>query len=66
MIAGMVAQLSDRLATTGGPAEDWARLITALLVLGQTERAETIRAEALQVFAGNDAALATISAVSSP
>ncbi len=30
MIEGMVGQLRDRLATEGGPAEDWARLIGAL------------------------------------
>ena len=38
MIEGMVAQLSDRLATEGGPAEDWARLIGAYGVLGETDR----------------------------
>ena len=41
------------LATEGGPPEDWARLIGALGVLGQTERAEAIAAEARVVFADN-------------
>lgn len=66
MIEAMVAQLSDRLAVEGGSAEEWARLIGALLVLGDTGRADTIRAEAEQVFAGNAAALATITAASAP
>jgi cytochrome c-type biogenesis protein CcmH len=60
MIQGMVAGLSDRLATEGGPPEDWARLIGALGVLGNTEQAAAIAAEAEQVFAGNDAALSLI------
>ena len=33
MIEGMVGQLSERLATEGGSAEEWARLIRALGVL---------------------------------
>jgi cytochrome c-type biogenesis protein CcmH len=60
MIQGMVQGLSDRLATEGGPPEDWARLIGALGVMGNTEQAAAIAAEAEQVFAGNDAALSLI------
>jgi cytochrome c-type biogenesis protein CcmH len=66
MIAGMVSQLSERLATEGGPPEDWAQLISALLVTGDADRAETIRREALQVFAGNAAALDTIRGAAAP
>ncbi len=62
----MVQQLSDRLATEGGPPDDWARLIRSLLVLGEVDRAETIRAEALVVFAGSEDAIATIRAVTAP
>ncbi len=51
MIEGMVASLGERLATEGGPAEDWARLITSLGVLGRTEEARAIYAEAQGVFA---------------
>lgn len=51
MIQGMVEQLSARLAREGGTAEEWARLINALGVLGQTERAEAIWAEAQNRFA---------------
>jgi cytochrome c-type biogenesis protein CcmH len=60
MIEGMVRGLSDRLATEGGPPEDWARLIGALGVLGNTDQAAAIADEAEQVFAGNDAALSLI------
>jgi cytochrome c-type biogenesis protein CcmH len=51
MIAAMVEQLSTRLATEGGTAPEWAQLIRALAVLGQTERAAAIWDEARQVFA---------------
>ncbi len=50
MIQGMVAGLSDRLATEGGPAEDWAQLISALGVLGQMDQAAAIFANAREVF----------------
>lgn len=52
MIRGMVAGLSQRLANDGGSAQDWARLITAYGVLGETDNARAIWAEAQQVFAG--------------
>lgn len=64
MIRGMVDQLSDRLATEGGSPEEWGRLIAALGVLGETDRAIAIRDEAQTVFAGNDAALSVIAAAS--
>lgn len=57
MIGGMVAGLSERLATEGGPATDWARLISSLGVLGEQQRAAAIYANAVEVFAGDDAAL---------
>ncbi|MGL5012608.1 MAG: tetratricopeptide repeat protein, partial [Paracoccaceae bacterium] len=66
MIAGMVAQLSDRLATSGGPPEDWAQLIKALRVLGENDRAAAILQEARMVFAANAEALATIEAAAAP
>jgi cytochrome c-type biogenesis protein CcmH len=62
MIEGMVRQLSDRLASEGGPATDWARLITALHVLGQTDQARAILAEARTTFAANAPDLAVIDA----
>ena len=57
MIGGMVSGLSDRLATEGGPPQDWARLITSLAVLGEGDRARAIYDNAMQVFAGEPAAL---------
>ena len=51
MIASMVTGLADRLATEGGPAPDWAQLITAYGVLGETESAREIFDEAVRVFA---------------
>ena len=60
MIRGMVAGLSDRLANEGGPPEDWARLINALMVLGDADQARAILAEARVVFAANPQALETI------
>lgn len=53
MIETMVEGLSARLATEGGPAEDWARLITSLGVLGDLARAEAIYTEAKVLFAGS-------------
>jgi cytochrome c-type biogenesis protein CcmH len=57
MIRGMVANLSDRLATEGGPPEDWARLITSLAVLGDQAQAIAIWNNAQEVFAENPDAL---------
>ncbi len=62
MIQGMVDRLSDRLATEGGPPQDWARLIAALGVLGQAQRAIDIRDEAEILFADNPEALEMIDA----
>jgi len=50
MIRGMVSGLSARLSSQGGTADDWARLITALGVLGETEEASAIWTEAQVVF----------------
>ena len=62
MIKGMVDQLSSRLGSQGGSAEEWARLIGALTVLGETERASAILTEARTVFAAAPDALAMINA----
>ena len=60
MIQGMVESLSTRLATDGGTPDEWAQLIRALGVLGETDQAALIWAESQSVFAGNDDAIATI------
>jgi cytochrome c-type biogenesis protein CcmH len=57
MIQNMVSGLSDRLATEGGPVQDWAQLITALGVLGQTQQARAIYDNAVEVFADDTRAL---------
>lgn len=62
MIQGMVNQLSDRLATEGGPIEDWAQLIAALGVLGEGQRAIDIMKEAVDIFAGDTEALELLDA----
>ncbi len=60
MIRGMVEGLAGRLAEEGGPAQDWGRLITALGVLGETDRAGAIYAEARETFSANPEDLALI------
>lgn len=65
MIQGMVARLSDRLATEGGTAPEWAQLIGALGVLGEQERAKAIYSEAKTRFASDSEALAKLEAAAS-
>ncbi|TMV13252.1 c-type cytochrome biogenesis protein CcmI [Arenibacterium halophilum] len=60
MIQGMVEGLAARLAEEGGPAPEWARLIAALGVLGEVDRARAIADEARNRFAGDSAALEQI------
>lgn len=62
MIGAMVEGLSARLASAGGPPDDWARLIRSLAVLGETDRARAIWAEARTVFAAQPAAMELIDA----
>ena len=62
MIQGMVGQLAERLATQGGPPSEWARLIGAYGVLGETSKAAAIWGEAQLVFDGDAAAMATVRA----
>ena len=62
MIGNMVEGLAARLSNQGGTPEEWARLINALGVLGQADRARSIWAEARQVFADQPDAMAQIDA----
>ena len=57
MIEGMVAQLSDRLATDGGTVEEWNRLIRSLAVLERLPEAQKIYDEAKAKFQGQPAEL---------
>lgn len=62
MILGMVEQLQQRLASEGGSAGEWARLISSLGVLGRAEDARAIWTEAQTRFAAQPEALAQIRA----
>lgn len=62
MIRNMVSQLAERLGTEGGTPEEWARLISAYGVLGETDKARTIWGEAQEVFKDNPEALAIVRA----
>ena len=60
MIRGMVDGLAERLANEGGGPDEWARLIGALSVLGDTDRARAIWEEARVTFSDNEAAMAMV------
>lgn len=61
-IRSMVGQLEARLADEGGGPEEWARLISSLGVLGETDHAREIYAEAQGRFTDQPDALAAIEA----
>jgi cytochrome c-type biogenesis protein CcmH len=60
MISNMVEGLANRLASEGGTSEEWARLIKALSVLGDSGRAKKIWAEALVIYNNSPADLKVI------
>lgn len=60
MIQGMVDGLMARLAAQGGTAPEWAQLIRALIVMGDTPRAQAIYDEAKNRFAGRVADLKVV------
>jgi len=60
MIGGMVDGLMSRLASQGGSAQDWGRLIQALTVMGNPTRARAIWVEARLVFLNDPAGLELI------
>lgn len=51
MVRNMVSQLSERLATDGGSANEWAQLIRAYGVLGEMSNASEVWNEAKELFA---------------
>ncbi|WP_374641368.1 c-type cytochrome biogenesis protein CcmI [Tabrizicola sp.] len=57
MIEGMVAQLSERLASEGGGVEDWARLIRSQAMLERLEEAQKAYEAAVAAFEGQPAEL---------
>ena len=60
MIMGMVSGLAERLAEEGGTAEEWARMVRAYGVLGETEKARGAWEDAQKAFAGDADSLAQI------
>ena len=60
MISNMVEGLANRLASEGGTSDEWARLIKALSVLGDSDRAKKIWAEALNIYNNSPADLRVI------
>jgi cytochrome c-type biogenesis protein CcmH len=56
MIRGMVERLATRLATGGGGAEEWRRLIRAYTVLREPDKAKDALASARKALAGDAAA----------
>ncbi|SIS51657.1 c-type cytochrome biogenesis protein CcmI [Phaeovulum vinaykumarii] len=54
--------LGAKLANTGGTAEDWARLLAGMLILGEEDRARAMWDEAQGVFAERPEDLARIRA----
>jgi cytochrome c-type biogenesis protein CcmH len=60
MVKGMVAKLSQRLQDKGGPAEDWARLISAYGILGDDTAVQNTYQLAVTEFATDPAALALL------
>jgi cytochrome c-type biogenesis protein CcmH len=53
MIRGMVERLATRLATSGGGADEWQRLIRAYSVLHETDKAKDALASARKALAGD-------------
>lgn len=62
MIEGMVGQLEGRLLSEGGAVEEWVKLMGALGVLGQPERAKAALAAAEKALAADPAGLAQVRA----
>jgi len=63
MIRGMVQRLADRLATSGGDAGEWQKLIRAYTVLHETEKAKDALASARKALAGDAAAAQALDAL---
>ena len=60
MIENMVEGLAERLGREGGPPEEWAKLLRALIVLGLVEDAIRTYNDAQVAFSDDAAALAAI------
>ena len=63
MIRSMVDGLDQKLAANPDNLDGWLRLIRARVVLGDTDKAKTAYKKALEVYSGNEDALAQIAAL---
>ncbi|WBU63334.1 c-type cytochrome biogenesis protein CcmI [Paracoccus aerodenitrificans] len=61
-IRSMVDQLEGRLAAEGGTPDEWARLISSLVIIGDREHAAEILAEARTRYANDPNALSAVNA----
>ena len=61
-IKGMVESLAQRLATTGGTAEEWSRLVRSYAVLGEHDRARATLDDARRALAQDQAGLGRLDA----
>ncbi|CAN1509960.1 COG4235 Cytochrome c biogenesis factor [Rhabdaerophilaceae bacterium] len=59
-IEAMVESLSSRLQASGGPVEEWRRLLQSRLVLGQKDKALEALKAARQAFASDASAIAIL------
>ena len=66
MIRGMVEGLAKRLETGRGTPEEWARLVRAYTVLGETQKADAALAHARKLFADDPGALRAVEAAAEP
>jgi cytochrome c-type biogenesis protein CcmH len=62
-IKGMVEGLAQRLAASGGTAEEWARLVRSYAVLGERDKASASLRNARQALAQDEAGLGRLDAV---
>jgi cytochrome c-type biogenesis protein CcmH len=56
-VKGMVAGLAQRLAASGGTADEWARLVRSYAVLGEREKASSALQDARRALAQDQAGL---------
>jgi cytochrome c-type biogenesis protein CcmH len=62
-IQGMVEGLAQRLASSGGSAEEWSRLVRSYAVLGQREKASESLQSARGALARDRASLEQLDAL---
>jgi cytochrome c-type biogenesis protein CcmH len=62
-VRGMVEGLAQRLAASGGTAEEWARLVRSYAVLGERDKASASLRSARQALAQDQAGLGRLDAV---